>query len=345
MASAHGVVYLPDTQIGVANATVRAVPHDGEIRVVHTDANGLFQFLDLAPGQWSFVAVADGNRASRPWRRVLATDNDSAEISLELNRNMTVNEWRVGVGFLTALIVLLAVLVAGYVLLHRTNPVPAEPLSPTIATLAEQALHDLDTNTQALTTTVPITVALIGNTLDAVFTDQPRILSELDKQILTEMVNGVEQSALAGDEQAVKDRLERLRLLTTMPTPASYFWGQLPWRLLEVYAWALAGILVNLIVTVGSYLRWKRFYREGLPQHVAQIIAIPLLVVVVMLILSLTTLRLTVAGGMEAQLDLNDPNLLVAVSFLLASKPWEVIRFVQSSAERLLRTDTAAPSE
>jgi hypothetical protein len=126
-------------------------------------------------------------------------------------------------------------------------------------------------------------------------------------------------------------------------TQPGFFWRAEPWRFLEVLLWGLAGILTSLIITTGGYFRRNRFYREGLYQHLAQIVTIPLLALVAVLILSLATLRITLAGGNEVQLDLSDPTILAAVSFLIGSRPWEIWGFVRETAGRITGLPAGVP--
>lgn len=112
-------------------------------------------------------------------------------------------------------------------------------------------------------------------------------------------------------------------------------WDQDPLRFFEVLMWGLAGVLVYKIITVGWYLRSQRFYREGLVMHIGHIITTPLLVLVAVLLLSLATLSITLASGNQLTLDLSDPRILVAVSFLLGTSPWPLWDFVEDTAKRV----------
>jgi hypothetical protein len=112
-------------------------------------------------------------------------------------------------------------------------------------------------------------------------------------------------------------------------------WDQDPWRFLEVLMWGLAGVLVYKIIIVGWYLRTQRFYREGIVMHIAHIITTPLLVLVAVLLLSLATLSITLASTNQLTLDLSDPRILVAVSFLLGTSPWPLWGFIEDTAKRV----------
>ena len=114
-----------------------------------------------------------------------------------------------------------------------------------------------------------------------------------------------------------------------------FFWDQDPGSFLEVLLWGLAGILVNKIFITGWYLRSQRFYREGILMHVAHIVVTPLLALVAVLLLSLVALSVTLAGSNELTLDLSDPRILVAVSFVLGTIPWPLWSFIENTGKRI----------
>jgi len=115
----------------------------------------------------------------------------------------------------------------------------------------------------------------------------------------------------------------------------SFIWTGGPWRFLEIFMWSLAGILVHKIITAGWYLRTQRFYREGMLMHIAHIATTPLLVLVAVVILSLATLTLTLANDNQISLDLSDPNIMIAIAFLLGTSPWPLWRFIEDTAKRV----------
>jgi hypothetical protein len=111
-----------------------------------------------------------------------------------------------------------------------------------------------------------------------------------------------------------------------------FLWVQDPWRFLEILFWGLAGVLVNKIITTGWYLRTQRFYREGLVMHIAHLVTTPLLVLVAVLILSLVTLSFTLASNSEVTIDLSEPSVLIAFSFIIGTVPWPLWNFIENSA-------------
>ena len=121
------------------------------------------------------------------------------------------------------------------------------------------------------------------------------------------------------------------------------FWDQEPWSYLEVVFWAITGTLVHLIIRIGSYLRWGHFYREGIVMHIAQMITIPLLALVLVWLLSTVELTVTFVGDNNLQLDLSDPRLLAAVSFLIGSRPWDVWDVLQETAGKITGRQVSHP--
>jgi hypothetical protein len=121
----------------------------------------------------------------------------------------------------------------------------------------------------------------------------------------------------------------------TDPQAETFIWTEGAWRFLELFMWSLAGILVNKIINIGWYLRSGRFYREGMMIHIAHLATTPLLVLVAVVILSLASLTLSLANNNEITLDLSDPNIMIAIAFLLGTSPWPLWRFIEDTAKRV----------
>ena len=117
-------------------------------------------------------------------------------------------------------------------------------------------------------------------------------------------------------------------------TKDTFIWTQGSWWYLELILWSLAGILVNKIINVGWYLRSGRFYKEGMVMHVAHLVTTPLLVLVTVIILSLVELTIKIIEN-EVILDLSDPKIMIAVTFLLGTSPWPLWNFVQGTADKI----------
>ena len=97
----------------------------------------------------------------------------------------------------------------------------------------------------------------------------------------------------------------------------------------------MGGILVHKIVLIGWYLRSQRFYQEGILMHIAHITTTPLLTLVAVVILSLASLSVTLANENQVTLDLSDPNIMIAIAFLLGTSPWPLLNFIEDTAKRV----------
>jgi hypothetical protein len=160
-------------------------------------------------------------------------------------------------------------------------------------------------------------------------------LEVADREIVSDLAAAVEAAAKADQKAELLGRLATLQRLVEAPSDAEVGpWSQDPWRFLEILSWGLAGILVHKILRIGWYLRSQKFYREGFVMHVAHLVCTPLLVLVAVLLLSLVTLNITLAGGNELTVDLSEPSIMVAVSFLLGTVPWPLWNFIEDTAER-----------
>jgi hypothetical protein len=111
------------------------------------------------------------------------------------------------------------------------------------------------------------------------------------------------------------------------------FWDVNPLRYLEIILWGFGGILVNKIISVGGYLRFQRFYREGIIMHISHLLVTPLLVLVVILLLSLATLSITLAGN-SLTLDLSKPEVFISLAFILGTIPWPLWKFIEDTGKR-----------
>ncbi len=119
-------------------------------------------------------------------------------------------------------------------------------------------------------------------------------------------------------------------------TSETFFWDNGAWRYFEIMLWALAGVLVNKIISCGWYLRRRAFYREGIIMHVSHLVTTPLMVFVAILILSLVKITLTLGGNTDITLDLSRLPILIAVSFILGTCPWPIWDFIEKSAKKII---------
>jgi hypothetical protein len=116
--------------------------------------------------------------------------------------------------------------------------------------------------------------------------------------------------------------------------PQSFsFWMDSPLKYVEIMMWGIAGIFVNKIIYISLYLRFQRFYKEGVVMHIAQLVVTPLLVLVATLLFSLITLNVTLAGN-AVTLDLSKPELLIAFAFILGTSPWPLWGFIENTGKK-----------
>jgi hypothetical protein len=232
-------------------------------------------------------------------------------------------------------LVLLA-LIAVYIVLHARFPEPGQAQSTALVIVIDQARTQTQsadaqadlTQDQGLAASLAQAETLWGE----IRTDGLQGVSEKDVQFVSDLLAEGGRTILAQNQAAAASNLQAVAGLLNAARVRGYFWNQVPLRYLEVIFWALAGVLVNLILTSGSYLRWRRFYREGIILHVAQIVAVPVLALIFVFLLSLVKINLMLVGTAQATLDLSDPRVLVAISFIIGSRPWNLWNFIQERA-------------
>jgi hypothetical protein len=317
----------------VGRAVVRATREGLPPAQAVSDDDGDFDLGDLDPGKWRLVALHEGSFPSRPQEVDLVQDETG--IRIDLSRLQGTLDEEAGKEFFIALLIGLGALVVFWIVLHALVPGKGEPLSLTTGALITQAVEQVNAvDDISQSDEVGAAISDIKTNLDALIA-QNLDLSATDSKTLRDVFAGIDAAVKANGKADAVRQLTRLRQLVVTP-PSSEFalWGQEPLRFFEIFLWGLAGVLVNKIITVGWYLRNQRFYREGIVMHVANIATAPLLVLVTVFLLSLFTLQVTLAGSNEVTIDLSDPRLLVAVSFLLGSQPWSIWDFARETARR-----------
>jgi len=331
---------------------VKAVSDDGTAKSTMTDSNGQFD-LNLAQGAWTLVALHDKSLPSEPQQEQL--DGDKTDFRFDLEFLSGTPDDATGQRFFRGLCAGLAALIVCYIVLHLAIAPAPRPVSLALTTVIAQAREGIakaQQVAQAATATGTVAradsarpqaaqdaklIAAIGQlttTLAAVFPADSETLSTADRELMAKLASEVSGLVQQGKHDEALTRLETVRRMTDSLGTKGIFWEDEPWRFLEVFMWGLAGILINLIITTGTYLRQRNFYREGVIMHISLIIAVPFLALIFVLLLSLVTVKLTLVGS-EVQLDLSDPRVLVAVSFLIGTVPWNIWRFVRGTGERL----------
>lgn len=335
---------------------VAATAAGQEAEMVRAGEDGRYRFLGLPPGQWTFVAMEENSRSAKK-ERLLELGTDKIDIDFELYRTQGTEDEKAGRRFFFGLLIGLGVLVMLYLALHLWLPQPILSSStlPSLLRRASVTVNEADPEApEQWSETSPIgsTVAEIETALTA-FLDSSTTLSEADKQIyenslhrLQQAIDQINRASVETDNgdtanskaTAATEIATLAELLEPRRATRIALWSQEPWSYLEVLLWGLAGVLVNQIIVTGGYLRWNRFYREGIWLHVAQLVTTPLIVLVTVLLLSLITVNVQAVGGSTINLNLKEPQIMVAVAFLLGSRPWNVWRFLQSTADTITKS-------
>lgn len=333
-----GTVYWHATGERVKDAVIAATSTTVQSTVtpVLTDDDGDFG-LTLPAGHWSLaVHHRDGIAEMQE------IDVDTAPQKLDIKiRAYSEHDDRAGNIFFFGTIIALVLVLGLYVILHNSFPPVQESLDSTMVTLIttmREQLKDDATAPSAITTGSVLVSRL--NTLA-----QNESLSREDRADIADRSRRLETTLSSDDLSSLDGQLIELeQLLNSIAPPRSYYWHEVPGRFLEILLVALAGILVNKIITAGTFLRWKRFYRAGIYMHLAHIVAVPILSIVTVGLLSLASFQLTLADNNTVTIDLSNPETLVIISFLVSVNPWPLWGFIQSTAERVLgRSITGQP--
>ncbi len=190
-----------------------------------------------------------------------------------------------------------------------------------------QLKGDADLNTQQ---------SRLDTTLKTVLKEN-KLLKTAYRDSLGGLLGKVEKARSQNNSVALIHQLSALEEGIQNPVITKVFskWTEYPWLMLEVLLWALAGILVHKIIVVGSYLRFGSFYSRGIPMHLSHYFAVPLMVLVAMMLLSLVSFEFALESGQSVKIDFKYPYILAAFSFVLANQPWGILRFIHSSAKSI----------
>lgn len=345
-----GVVHWHSSQQPVIRAVVEARSanvNSSETKpdIALTDTHGRFRFEALLPGRYVFTVLhKEGQGEEKTWTVIDAHSG----LRLYMWPRMQNNDARAGRDFLAILCTLLFVLVGAYLWLHTSAHATTEPLLPVFINVIDKAQARVDsaaafqpadtlTSTAQISVTTVLAVETTGirNAWDTISNTTTMLHAEIP--MFAQLVDDIEAAQAQNDVKAWDRRVSVLDRLVNDIAVSGWFWIQEPWRFLEVLFWGLAGALVNLIITTGRYLRFERFYRVGIPMHIAQLVTIPLLALVFVLLLSQVTITVKLVTS-DLRIDLSDPRILVAVSFLLGSRFWQLWDFLQETAGKIART-------
>jgi hypothetical protein len=335
-----GTVRWSDNEERVQGALVKAVSQkakpDDRPALDTTDDNGGYVLAGLEKGEWKLLVFHENAAPEDAQEHTFEADENV--LPLVVRRYLGAHDERAGRWFFIALCIALGALLLLYAGLHLAFPYRNAPVSELLLGQVDQAVSraiSLPVGAKpAENLQLVEAVAAVKSTWNTISGTQVA-LGPADREVFTGRLAEIEKAIAGNDAAAVKAGLTGLRGLVENPPSRGLFWTREPFRYLEVFFWGLAGILVALILSSGNYLRWRHFYREGIWQHIAQIVTIPLLALVVVLLLSQVTVAITLANSTGLQINLSDPRLLAAVAFLIGVQPWDTWRFVRETAGQI----------
>lgn len=340
--SFSGTVYWKESKDRVVGAVVEARARDnsGVTVLTRSDDDGDFKLAGLQPGEWDLLVYHERGFARKI--EAITLSRELADWRIDLDRRSGAADQRAGVIFFSALVVVMLVLLGLYAWLHSRYPATGEQASAALSLLAERALAQAgDGGELNADTSLAATLGEMGALWGALDTNALSGLSTSDAAYITGLLENPAASLLEGSTEEALAQIGALQGLFNSLVDPEYFWNTVPLRYVEVVFWALIGVLVNLILVSASYLRWRRFYIEGIILHLSQLVTVPVLALVFVLLISLVNLTLTISDT-TVQLDLEDPRILVAVAFIIGSRPWALWEFVQERASALTGRGAAA---
>ncbi len=297
-----------------------------------TDPNGKFKFSGLQPGNWQ-VQGALGERRTR--KEIQTVGPDVYNVNLLLPRQMTETDWQRGTRFFGALCLLLGLLTGIYLWAHSRYAPKPEPEIAALVSQIEQA-REMAAAIKGVEQVPESDLQSLRNTIAALEENWNSVsnsiisLTEGQKGQVNILASRAE-TAVAGDKpQDVELALANLQSVFENQR-SIYFWSQPPSNYLEVLFWSFAGILVSLLITSGYYLRRGMFYSQGIWMHVSHLLSVPVLALVVVFLISQIKLTVQISDS-ELALDISDPRILAALSFIIAVLPWKILDFIRGAA-------------
>jgi hypothetical protein len=313
-----------------------------------TDASGKYRFTALQPGSWT---VQGELGECRTGKAMPVLGPDAGNQNLILSRKMTRTDWGSGIGFFVVLAFLLGGLIWGYLAAHQAHVSPAEP---ELIAFSGQVTQALDVANQAITklqaggqaeagseaakaaeTSMQLlrsSVASLKEIWNSISADILTVSLGQKGQVLI-LITRAETAAAGDDPQAAQLAITSLQgVLNNQHT--IYLWSEPPLIYLEVLFWSMAGILISLLFSIGYYLRRKSFYAEGISMHISHLISVPVLALVVVFLLSMIKISVHIENS-DVTLNVNDPRLLAAISFIIAVRPWDLIEFARDTGKTI----------
>jgi hypothetical protein len=328
-----GVVYRSGGKERMIKATVKATGKGGPHFAVTNNA-GDFVFDNLDPGEWSFVALQEDSFPSG--KQTVELMEDKTDLEIYLRRLAGEHDQKAGTRFFYIILAIFAALVVVYLATHiwlpRTEPGISLVVADRIAAVMPKITASDKPSADAAITTG---IASINSSLLTVLTATVT-LNDADKSVIQEAANRMTAAVKDDDKAAALEQLAFLKQQMEGRQASGFaLWNTDPLRYLEILLWGLAGVLVTKIITSGVWL-WKHsFYGEAIPLHVAHLVTTPVLVLVAVLLLSLASIQITVAGS-SLTLDISNPNTLIVAAFLLGTVSYPLWNFVENTAKKVL---------
>lgn len=300
-----------------------------------SDAGGRYRFSGLPGGEWTLRGQRGDGYTER---EKIELGPDKTNLTLTLSHAMTRQDWQWGTGFFAALCALLIALAAIYLWAHQRYASPPESELGVFAgqidqavQLTAEALKD-DKKVEKILPTLVNSIETLKESWTNISGQIAALTGGQGKQIEL-FISKAKIAASAKNLQEIQLALASLSAVVKNQRPL-FFWTQPPLSYLEVLFWSLAGSLASLLITCGYYLRRKRFYAEGIWMHASHLLSVPLMSLVVVFLIS--QLKLTVQiDATKVDLDIRSPQLLAAISFIIAVRPWAMLDFVKETGAQV----------
>jgi Carboxypeptidase regulatory-like domain len=322
----------------VGGALVRASRKE-ERHITTADANGIYQLGPLAFGDWEFSAMREDGFPSKPTAKTIVDATPVKDVNLELELIYETRSQSIGWLFCSVLAIIFVAMLVAYGLNYwRIDPrldnhfVAVKTLVEQLKQQAANILEGRDTADK------------LGASIDQIIAHIQEVRAGYGDS-LGQIKNQLIAAARSHDKTAVQNRLTALEMqVQNAFDQDGNVWTDDGETFFNTLFWGLAGVLAYKLIIIGTYVRFRRFYVEGIVIHLSHIIVAPILVLVAVWLLSQVKFQLVLSEENRFIVDLNKPQILYAIAFILGSNPWGLWGFVQRYSDTLTRTSTAADS-
>jgi hypothetical protein len=255
---------------------------------------------------------------------------------MDMRRPITPTDTVLGYITLGVLIVGLVTLAIIYTNLHLSHPPADLPLGSAVVSLVDQTTQKITSSSDKPSASQDVLgqLAELKSGLSTAQNSATGTSRPPDAQVLSDLDTKIEQDVQADSSADALAKLGIMRGILTTPTSDTFLWTEVPWKYLEAVLWGVAGVLVSLILSVSYYVWRCTFYKEGIALHLAQLVTLPLFALVVVVLLATVSISLTVSGN-QIQLNLQDPQTVAMVAFLVALQPWDTVRMLRAASRSI----------